>query len=361
MPTRSLSTRYEHDLRLLPDMWHKVGLVVGLAFLLPFPLLASGYWLGIANFALITIVGAVGLMILTGFTGQISLGHAAFLALGAYTAALLGREGWPFWLVLPIAGLVAAAAGLMVGPFALRLKGLYLAILTIGLLLLVNHVLISFPSLTGGVAGIAVPTHAWFGEAGAVVTPFSRTWELGGMRFTFEHKLYFLFLALAAGAILVGKNLHRSNSGRALMAVRDHDLAAAALGVDPSRAKITAFGVSSFLGGVAGAMFAFQQQFITVDPPFGFQMSIEYVAIVVVGGTGTIFGAVAGAIFFVVVAPLAEMVGPYIPLFADLTNHQQATFLFALAVFGFLLFEPLGLMGVWLRIKRYFALWPFRY
>ncbi|MDF1562375.1 MAG: branched-chain amino acid ABC transporter permease [Deltaproteobacteria bacterium] len=361
MPTKKLSTRYEHDLKLLPDLWHKVGLLLALAFLLPFPLLASGYWLGVANFALITIVGAVGLMILTGFTGQISLGHAAFLGLGAYTAALLGQAGLPFWLVLPAAGLVAAVVGLAVGPFALRLKGLYLAIVTIGLLLLVNHCLISFPELTGGVGGIAVPTHAWFGEPNAVITEFQKAVELGSLRLTFEKKLYYLFALVALLSILAGKNLHRSNSGRALMAVRDHDLAAAALGVNPARAKITAFGISSFFGGVAGAMFAFQQQFITVDPPFGFLMSIEYVAIVVVGGTGTIFGAVAGAIFFVVVAPLTELVGPLIPYFSELTNHQQATFLFAVVVSAFLLFEPLGLLGIWLRVKRYFALWPFRY
>lgn len=362
MPTKTISTRYEHDLRLLPDLWHKVGLVVFALLLVPFPFFASGYWLGIANLATVTVVGAVGLMILTGFSGQISLGHAAFLAIGAYTAAILGARGWPMWVVIPIAGFLAAAAGLAVGPFALRLKGLYLAIVTIGLGFIVNHVLLSFPELTGGVGGISVPVHLWFAEVGdGVMTPFARSTQLGPVKLTFEIKIYFLFLGLAILSIWIGKNLHRSNSGRALMAVRDHDLAAAALGVNPSRAKVMAFGVSSFLGGVAGAMFAFQQQYITVDPPFGLGMSIEYVAVVVVGGTGTIFGAVAGALFFVVVSPLAELVGPHVPFFANLTNHQQATFLFAVAVSAFLLFEPLGLLGIWLRVKRYFSLWPFRY
>jgi branched-chain amino acid transport system permease protein len=303
-------------------------------------------------------------MILMGFTGQISLGHAAFMAIGAYTAALMGtRMGMPFWIVLPVAGLIAAAVGLTVGPFALRLKGLYLAIVTLGLLFLVNHVLQSYPAVTGGVAGITAPVHTWFTEPGmpGPLSSFARTWRIAGVRVGFEEKLYFVFLLLAAGAVFCGKNIQRSNTGRAMMAVRDHDLAAAVIGVNPARYKIIAFGLSSFLAGVAGAMFAFQQQYITIDPPFNLTMSIQFIAIIVIGGLGSVFGAVAGTLLYTAVEPLSHTIGEAIPFLAPLSSNQLGVLGLALVVCAFLAFEPLGLLGIWLRVKRYFVGWPFRY
>ncbi len=364
MPTKPLVTRYEQDLKLFPDLWHKVAIVAVAAVVIAWPLLADAKWMGIANLALTAIVGAVGMMILTGFAGQVSLGHAAFLALGAYTAAVLGEQGrWPFWLCLPAAGLVAAAVGMAVGPFALRLRGLYLAIVTLGLLFLVNHLLMSVPALTHGASGIAVPMYTWFVPEGAArgTHSFATTWDLGFMELDFDRKLYLVYLVLAIGAGFAGKNLARSNTGRAMMAVRDHDLAASVLGVSPARTKIVAFAVSSFLGGVAGAMFAYQQQYVTIDPPFNLGMSIDYIAMIVLGGVGTTFGAVAGAIAFEVLSPLARSLGEHLPLVRDLSSAQQSTVLFALLVIGFLMFEPMGLFGIYLRIKRYFLAWPFRY
>ena len=364
MPTRPLQTRYEDDLKIFPDRWHHIGLAIGLGFVLLFPFLADSHWLSVGTMAMTTVVGSVGMMILTGFTGQISLGHAAFLALGAYTAAVGGSLlGLPFWLVLPAAGVLAAAVGLAVGPFALRLEGLYLALVTIGLLAIVNHVLISFPEITRGVAGISVPMHSGFGASSGTspLTSFNKPLDLGFISLGFDEKLYFFFLLLAVFCLWLAKNIRRSNTGRALMAVRDHDIAAAVLGVHPSRMKIMAFGVSSFLGGVAGAMFAFQQQFITIDPPFNLQMSVQFIAIIVLGGMGTVFGAAAGAIFFVVDTPMAEVLGRVTPFLQDLSSAQQSTLLFALIVCLFLIFEPMGLFGIWLRIKRYFLAWPFKY
>lgn len=170
MPTRPLVVRYEDDLVLFPGTWHRIGLFVAAVVLLALPFVASPRWLSVSNLALVSVVGALGLMVLTGFAGQISLGHAAFLALGAYTVAILGEQ-WhlPFWLALPLGGLSAALVGLAVGPFALRLEGLYLAIVTLGLLYLVHHVLHSFPALTHGVSGIAVPMHGWFSDGGGQV------------------------------------------------------------------------------------------------------------------------------------------------------------------------------------------------
>jgi branched-chain amino acid transport system permease protein len=357
VPTRPLVTRYEDDLRLFPGMWHRVGLLLGVVVALGFPFVAGARWLTVGNLALVSTVGAAALMILTGFAGQISLGHAAFLALGAYTTAVLGNHaGIPFWLCLPIAGLVAAAVGLFVGVFTLRLKGLYLAIVTLGLVFLVNHVLLSLPALTGGLSGSPVPAHVWFGGA----SPWTDTMLLGPVRFTFERKLYFLFLGVALVTLLATRNLQRTPSGRAMMAVRDRDLAAASVGVHPGRAKLLAFGLSSFFAGVAGAMFGLQQQYITVEPPFDLSMSVAYIAMIVLGGIGTVFGAVAGAIAFTALGPIAETIGAQLPLLSRLPTGQQSTVLFALIVCAFLVLEPLGLYGLWLRVQRYFVAWPFK-
>lgn len=357
MPTRALVTRYEQDLELFPDFWQRLGMALLVVFVLGFPAVASAHWLNIGSLTLVTIVGSVALMILTGLTGQISLGHAAFLALGAYTTAILGtRFGLPFWILLPMAGLVAAAAGLLIGPFALRLEGLYLAIVTLGLLFLVNHVLLSFPALTKGVAGMPVPMHTW-GEG----SNFRGVLHIGKLQISGPQKLWFLYAVLTAGVLWVTNNLRRSNLGRAMMAVRDHDMAAQVMGVDVARTKVTAFGLSSFVAGVAGGMFAFQQQYITVDPPFNIGMSVQYIAMIILGGVGTLTGAVAGAVAFTALMPFTEVIGRNLPLVRELTSAQQSTLLFALIVIGFLIFEPLGLFGIWLRIKRYFLAWPFRY
>lgn len=364
MPTRPLVTSYRQDLRLFPDRWHVLALLVAAVFLGVFPFVASDYWLTIGNETLVTIVGAVGMMVLTGFCGQISLGHAAFIALGAYTAAAGATHlHLPFYVVIPAAGFVAAAVGLLVGPFALRLEGLYLAIVTLGLLYLVAHVLMSLPAITGGSIGIAVPVFHGFSHEGGDL-PMGDFWNpstVAGVELVFQQKLYLVALVVALLTVYAGKNIARSDLGRAMMAVRDHDLAAAVLGVNPARTKIIAFGLSSFMAGMAGALFAFQTQYLSVGPTASLNMSVIYVAIIVFGGLGTVFGAVAGAIGFKVIEPLAHAVGPHLPLVSSLEQGHQATLLFALTVSVMLVVEPLGLLGVWLRIKRYFLAWPFRY
>jgi branched-chain amino acid transport system permease protein len=364
MPTRALVTSHEDDARLFADLWHKIAWALGLAVLLAWPFVASARWLTIGTQTLVAVVGAVALMILTGFAGQISLGHAAFLAIGAYTVAVLGHTvHMPFWLGIPIAGLLAAAVGLAIGPFALRLRGLYLALVTLGLIFIVAHVLLSFPDLTGGVSGISVPMHSWFSapEGTSSLGDVTMPTRLGSLEIAFSTKLYFLYLGLAVAVCLAGVNLRRSHTGRAMMAVRDSDLAAEALGVSPARAKIMAFGISSFFAGVAGAMYAYEQQYITVEPPFDLHMSVHYIAMIVIGGVGTIFGAVAGAITLVMLSPLVESLTADLPLLSSLTSAQRSTMVFSVMVCGFLIFEPLGLLGIYLRLKRYFLTWPFRY
>ena len=363
MPTRALVTSYEQDLRLFPDMWHKVGLCVGTVFLLLYPVLFDDLWVTIGNQALIAVVGSVGLMILTGFSGQVSMGHAAFIALGAYTTAVLGKHFYmPFWVGVPTGGVVAAAIGLAVGPFALKLRGLYLAIVTVGLVFLVEHVLMHLPDLTGGPIGTEVPALLGFGKESGLLDDYTadNPLNLGVVQLQFDQILYYLFLFVAVLATLAAKNIHRSNAGRAMMAVRDQDIAAAVLGVHPARAKIIAFGLSSFLAGVAGGMMALQQTYLNVDN-FNLHMSIEYIAMIVMGGIGTVFGAVAGALAYVVIEPLSHFVSALVPILSEWSDKQQSTFVFALVICAFLVFEPLGLFGIWLRVKRYFMAWPFRY
>jgi branched-chain amino acid transport system permease protein len=357
MPNRPLARHYADDFSLLAGRWERIGLLLLTVTLVAYPLLANSNWVTVANLALIAIVGATALMVLTGFTGQISLGHAAFLAVGAYTTAILGNAlAAPIWLLLPAAGLASALVGLAIGPFALRLEGLYLAIVTVGLIFLTNHVLLSFPSVTGGVVGIAVPAHLGFGDDW-----LTSTQQIGGLALNFERKLYVCFTLITVLVVLLARNLARSNTGRAMMAVRDHDVAARVMGVNPARTKIIAFGLSSFLAGIAGGMFAIQQQYLTVEPPFNLLLSVQYIAMIVIGGIGTVFGAVAGALAFVFLTPLLEIVGRHTPLLNTLSSSQQSTLLFAILVIVCLVFEPLGLYGLWLRVKRYFLAWPFRY
>jgi branched-chain amino acid transport system permease protein len=358
---RPLVTSYRRDQAIFPDRWHLLGLILGGLFLVTFPFWAGPKWLTVGNLALVAVVGSVALMILTGFAGQISLGHAAFLALGAYTMAIVGRRyEVPFWLILPMCGLVSAAVGLAIGAFALRLKGLYLAIVTIGLLYLVHHVLHSFPTLTGGMSGIGVTVHVWFGEGAEGARDFTAKMAYGPIVLDHPQKLYFIFAVIAVIVAWAAKNLHRANAGRAMMAVRDHDLAASSLGVNAARSKILAFGLSSFVAGIAGGMYAMQQQYLSIEP-FHLLMSVEYIAMIVLGGIGSVFGAVAGAIAFTVLSPLAEILGSKLPYLSRLSSAQQSVVLFSLLVCVVLVFEPLGLHGVWMRIKRYFAAWPFRY
>lgn len=354
MPRR-LVTSFER-----PGGGSKLVPLVLLALALWFPFWASSQWLIVGNLTLIAIVGAVGLMILSGFAGQVSLGHSAFLALGAFTMAIVGqRAQLPYWLILPGCGLIAAAFGLAVGGFALRLRGLYLAIVTIGLVFFVQHVLHAMPGLTGGGGGLPVPAYVWFGETAEEMDDIHVAMQYGPFILDYQQKFYFVFLLVAGLAVWSAGNLVRSQSGRAMMAVRDQDLAAASLGVHATRTKLAAFGTSSFMAGIAGGMFALQQQYVTIEP-FHFAMSVEYIAMIVVGGAGTVAGAVLGAVALTALSPLVQMLGPHLPYLSRLSTGQQRTVVFSFLVCLMLVVEPRGLAGIVYRVRRFLATWPFR-
>ena len=317
---------------------------------------------------MVAVVGSVAMMILTGFAGQVSLGHAAFLGVGAYAAAILGSlYGLPFWLNIPLAGVVATAVGLSVGPFALRLEGLYLAIVTVGLLFLVQHLIKQGIEPIFQRDSFVASMHVWFvddpDERGGLGTFFSDSTYFGIM-VSFKQKLYLLFLALTSVIVLLSWNIQHSRLGRAMMSVRDRDVTAAVIGVNPARVKFIAFGLSSFVAGIAGAMYAYAHPTVSLDStgaPFSLTMSVLYLAMVVLGGIGTTFGAVLGAIALSVLFPMAEELALLFPFPDSFSGEQQGAIIFFPVLCIFLVFEPLGILGIWLRIKRYFLAWPFRY
>jgi branched-chain amino acid transport system permease protein len=343
-------TSYQSELRLRHTSAERLRQVLIFAGLLAMPWTANTYWLGIVNTIGIAVIGAVGLNILVGFTGQISLGQGGFLAVGAFTSGLLvQRAGLPVPLAMLAAVLVTATAGVIVGLPALRLKGLYLAIATIASQEIIVFVVRRWGWLTGGQGFLDVDRLSIFG------------WRVP--RVSFEFVWYWLIAGLAVLAVLTARNLFRTALGRSFMAVRDHDIAASAIGVDLTRAKLTAFAVSSGYVGLAGALTAHYTETVTWER-FTIDVSIQYLAMIIVGGLGSVAGAVYGAAFIMLLPPLlaelADALRTRVPLLADQLPAVQAAS-FGLVIIVFLLFEPRGLDRIWRRAKDYVRFWPFRY
>ena len=338
----------ELKLRSTRAEYFRLGLMVLLLLVVPFVL--DNYWLSIANTILIAVIGAVGLNILVGYTGQISLGQGGFLAVGAYSSAILSeRMGLPAPLAILAAVVLTAVIGTFFGLPGLRLKGLYLAIATLASQVIIEFIIRRWGWLTEGKGYITLSRLEIFG------------WKLP--RETFEQSWYWILLVLAALAVMAARNLFRTGLGRSFMAVRDQDIAAEAIGVNLTRAKLTAFAVSSGFVGLAGALTAHYNETVTWEA-YTLNVSILYLAMIIVGGLGSIAGAVYGAIFMtllpVLIRELADAVGPAAPWLSDqLPAIQNAVF--GLVIILFLIIEPRGLNRLWERIKEYFRFWPFRY
>jgi len=343
-------TSYASELRLRHTNAEKVRLLLSLTALVALPWLVNPYWLGIVNTIGIAVVGAVGLNILVGFTGQISLGQGGFLAVGAFTSALLaGRAGLPVPLAMLAAVLVTAGIGAFFGLPALRLKGLYLAIATLASQEIILFVVRRWDWLTAGQGFLDVDRLTIFG------------WKIP--RVSFEFTWYWVIAGVAVLAVLAARNLFRTALGRSFMAVRDQDIAASAIGVDLTRAKLMAFAVSSGYVGLAGALTAHYTETVTWER-FTLTVSIQYLAMIIVGGLGSVAGAVYGATFIMLLPPLlaelADLLRPSVPFLADQLPAVQVA-AFGLAIMLFLLFEPRGLNRIWQRAKDYVRFWPFRY
>lgn len=339
-------------MRFLPTRLRSRGAAVAatavLAVLVPF--WVDEFWLSTLVFVVIMALGALGLEVLTGRTGQISLGHAFFLAVGAYTGGFLGADlHLPAVAWIPAAGVAAGVLGGLVAPTALRLRGLYLAIVTIGLVYLGQHVFTNVTALSGGPGGRTLPAPTFGPVDFARGVSLSRlVIDRNGMYY------YFSLLLLAAGLVFV-RNLGRSRFGRGMTAVRDGEVAAAVLGVRVARTKITAFVISSFITGVAGAMYGSFLGFVTPSQ-FGLVLSIEFVVMIVVGGMGSVWGPVLGAAFVIGFSSLLQNASAALPFLAGGTRTTGIPVLDASAIaYGvllivFLLLEPGGLVGLARRI-----------
>jgi branched-chain amino acid transport system permease protein len=338
---------YIKDEEIFQSHFVKFWLALFILFLLILPILTNAYVLYVANLIGFAIIGAVGLNILTGFTGQISLGHAAFVGVGGYTAAILMTKlNFSFWLALPCAGFAAAVAGLIIGIPSLRVKGLYLCMATLAAQFIFDFIFIHWETMTQGIRGINVPSPA-----------------LGDFAFDTEKRFYYLTLVVVILAVGFARNLVRSRVGRAFVAIRDRDLAAEIMGISLFRYKLTAFAISSFYAGIAGALWVSFMRIVTPDH-FPFHLSIQYLAMVIVGGLGSVLGSIFGAIFMTLTPELLNVVSAalsnMVPAMGMMFIPMKAVVFGALIVL-FLIFEPLGLAEIWRRIKAFFLLWPFSY
>lgn len=336
---------YAADEALFRTGTQRAWLAVLLVALAVFPFVAGEYLLYLGNLVGVLLIAALGLNILTGYTGQISLGHAGFMGVGAYAAAVAAtRLDAPFWIAVPLGGAAACAAGAVVGIPSLRIKGLYLAISTLAAQVIFEWVFTNWTGVTGGIRGINVP-------------PAS----LLGFRFDSDQRIYFLVLAVGVAHAYGAANLFRTRVGRAFVAVRDRDLSAELIGVNLFRTKILAFMVSSWFAGVAGGLWVYFTRVVTPES-FPLTLSIQLLAMIIVGGLGTIQGTIYGTVFVTLVpeglrsvTQVAQRLSPD----AMSWFHPMRDILFGAMIVGFLIFEPHGLAEIANRIRRFFALWPF--
>ncbi|MFV0281076.1 MAG: branched-chain amino acid ABC transporter permease [Rhodoblastus sp.] len=355
---------YNQDLDLAPHSGYLWSYGLLLAALLAAPFLFGNYFVSQIVFVFIYAIVGVGLMILTGFTGLASLGHAAFLAIGAYTAAVAQKHGIGFPVYFVLAGLLAGLLGVIVGFPALRLQGIYLVIATISMGLLVEELLARWESVTNGNEGMRVKTAQFFG------LEMQRD----------SDAFYFFCLATLIVVLLAAMNLLRSATGRAFLAIRDSETAARSLGVDVAAYKLKAFAISAAITGLAGCIFAHKMSFISPEM-FTLTLSIEFIMMILIGGAGSLHGAIFGAIFVVMVDPFLTLLKDDVPGLvaagarlvgvggehAALVQETLARWgsaaglkgaIYGAVIMLFILFEPHGIYGRWLKIKLFFNLFP---
>lgn len=368
----ALYTRYAADQAIWNTPAKKVWTALLIAAVVAAPFLPFVSRSQQADLTLVFIyaIGGIGLNLVTGYAGQVSLGHAFFIGIGAFTGATLGGSATQnvlgleldLLLWLPAAGLVTALIGLLVAPLAARVRGLYLAILTLGLVFLGEHLFKELSMFTGGLGvGRRGPDPTILGFE------LYQPQEILGLSMSRETPYYLFCLLLLIGLGILGRNLARSRMGRAFAAVRDRDIAAEVMGVPLLKTKVIAFGVSSFYAGIAGGLFAVSFGQITPENfggLGGLLLSVEFLAVILIGGVATISGPIIGAAFVVLMPRLVQAYAGSIPLIGsgDLLSVQQLEgILFGILIVLFLILEPRGLYGMWLRMRNYWKAWPFSY
>jgi branched-chain amino acid transport system permease protein len=339
-------TSYASDLSLLETRTHWVFLIILIVGLTIFPFIASPFLLDLANQVFLALIGATALMLLTGYAGQISLGHAGFIAAGAFTTAILFKElNAPIFVTLPASGLVGAILGIIFGLPSLRLKGLYLALSTLAMHFIVNYLGAEYETKRGFATGVIISSPS-----------------LGTFKIEDPRLWYFLLLFIDILVIVFSINLVRSRSGRAWIAIRNREVVAEALGIKVPFYKLSAFITSSIITSIAGCLFAYYRGFVSVEA-FSLFMTIEYIAMIIIGGLGSILGTVFGTIFVVLLPYVIDAIGKMLQVPTRLTTYmfaiQYASF--GLIMIIFLVLEPGGLVSIWNRIRNYFILWPFKY
>jgi len=347
MPAGLYHENYRSDERIFQTWFVRIWLIAFLITCVLFPFFGSEYMISTMIEVGIAIIACHGLNLLTGFTGQISLGHAAFMGVGAYTCSILvGQAGVPFIVALFLAGFVTALVGMVFGIPSLRLRGLYLAMATIAAQFIIEFTIRRWDKLTGGVEGMYV-------DPGT----------LGPFHFDDRIHLYYLTFALAVAVTMATKNIVRARSGRAFVAIRDRYLAAEVIGVNLFKYRLLSFAVSSFFAGIAGALMAQYLEVITHES-FTISQSIDYLAMCIVGGLGHILGGFFGVGFWFILERILEVVTT--TLNSAYPDHVTwfvsiREIVFGLVIILFLIFEPDGLAARWRTIRAYWKLWPFSY
>ena len=349
-PCGNTKEQYKEDLTIFETDFGRLWLWIGLVLLfVVIPLITNPYILYVLNTVGISAIAAIGLNLLIGYTGQISLGHGAFFGVGAYSAAILAtKAGFPFWISVPAAGVITALVGMIFGMPSVRLKHLYLTIATLAGQFIMEYVIMQWESLTGGPEGINLPAPTLFG------------YEISSDR-AFFYMIFFCLVVLTWMAV----NIVRTRYGRAFIAIRDNDRAAEGMGIPIFLYKLIAFAISSFYAGFAGALWAYFMISITPEP-FNLWMSIEYIAMIIIGGLGSIPGSVLGSIFII---SLNEVLGHLTEFLMNIGTSAGAAitiaplreFVFGLSIVLFIIFEPKGVAELWRIIRSSFRLWPFAY
>lgn len=337
-------TSYRKEAQLFQTTFLKVSMVIFVLALLACPLFMRSYYLSVLNLINIAVIGAVSLNLLTGACGQISLGHGAFIGVGAYATAYFARMGVPFIPALLLGGGVTSIVGMIFGIPSLRLKGIYLAIATLAAQLILEYVFLHWSDVTGGMNGMPVDSP-----------------EIFGFVFDSDESMFYLTLAVAAAVTYVASNLMRTKPGRAYVAIRDFYMSAEIVGVNLFSYKLQAFAVSSFMAGLAGGLWGHYTMYITPEP-FGIGLSISYLAMIIIGGMGSVLGSIFGAVFITLLPEVLNFLAESAAgVFPEVSTYLLAMKggIFGLVLMLFLIFEPEGLAHRWRLIKAYWKLYPF--
>ncbi|MCA6121797.1 branched-chain amino acid ABC transporter permease [Bradyrhizobium sp. WSM 1704] len=349
IPSGDFRTSYAADTTIFPTATSRNFAIAGIVLACFAPMLLSNYWLSIAIQVGIFAIAALGLNVLVGFTGQISIGHAAFFLLGAFTSAYISNNApIPVFFAIPLAGLITAMVGLIFGVPAARLKGLYLVIATLA----AQYILLDFFSRAEWFSGGSVPASA---------NPFS----IFGYTLRGDRQYFYVVLAYMVVSYLLVTNLMRTRDGRALVAIRDHYLSAEIMGINLTKYRTLSFGLAAFFAGIAGALYA-HYQLVVSQEGFGIERSVLFLAMVIIGGTGSVMGTLMGTAFVVLLPESMEWLSAWLKggaIDKALQLNNNITFLreiaIGLIIIGFLMFEPDGLAHRWRQIKAYWKLYPF--